>query len=100
MGDKCPTVCFFPLSNNIILVYHREMCPPYSALFGRPSSQHHQPAVPGRPGVIPACSMQPASRPEASWPSAFPARSIHVTPHRIARLEWLYPRLFSSRQLL
>lgn len=55
-----------------------------------------QPAEPDRPGVIPACSMQPASRPEASWPCSLQARCIHVTPHRIARLECLYPRLVSS----
>lgn len=95
------------------LVYHREMCPP-TAHCSR-SGDHllglvsvvvcpggclvivQQPAAPGAgPGVIPACSMQPASRPEASWPSALPARSIHVTPHRIARLECPYPRLVSS----
>lgn len=63
------------------------------------NTSSNQPAEPGRPGVIPACSMQPASRPEASWPSALPVRSIHVTPHRIARLECLYPLLVSSRQL-
>lgn len=68
------------------LVYHREMCPPTAHC--STSGDHllglvsvvvcpggclvivQQPAAPGAgPGVIPACSMQPASRPEASWPS-------------------------------
>lgn len=108
-----------------VLVSHREMCPPTAhhsrsgdhllgrCLCGRPfwavlsscsTSASTSPATSASsarqgPGVIPACSMQPASRPEASWPSALPARSIHVTPHRIARLECLYPGLVSSLQL-
>lgn len=105
----------FPLSN---LVYHREMCPPtthcstsgdhllgrslWSSVLGclvivQHQHQHQQRA---RPGVIPACSMQPASRPEASWPSALPARSIHVTPlppsDRAAGVSLSSPRLVSS----
>lgn len=39
--------------------------------------RHHQPAVPGWPGFIPACSMQPASNHEASWPSARLPSSLH-----------------------
>lgn len=41
--------------------------------------------------------MQPASRPEASWPSALPARSIHVTP--IGSRGWSVSILVSPRQL-